>query len=187
MRGFMTVLLVLAILTFVSCAGNKPEPTPDAPKDPLPIRIVDFPGQTLLIRAYTGPFAEMGDKITEFITFIGEQGIEVTGDLGGAFFDNPAVTPPEETRYEIRIPVAPGTAVPAPYEVMVTEPMTTAAVLLIGDYKSIATRYPDIYTWIAENGYGPAGPLMEVYLEHPGSGATPAEYETEVHIPVVPK
>ena len=61
MRGFTTALLVLTILTFVSCAGNKPEPTPDAPKNPLPIRVVEFPGQTLLIRAYTGPFAEMGD------------------------------------------------------------------------------------------------------------------------------
>ncbi len=185
MRGIMAAPLVLTILMSLSCAGNRPEPAPDAPKDPLPIRVVDFPGQTLLVLACTGPFAGMDDKITEFIDFIGERGIETTGDLGGAFFDNPAETPPGETRYEIRIPVAPGTVVAPPYRVMVTEPMTTAAVLLIGDYESIATRYPDIYRWIEENGYVPAGPLMEVYLEHAGSGATAAEYQTEVHVPVI--
>lgn len=187
MRRLTTILLILTVVTFAGCAGNKPETEPEVAKKPLPIRVVQFPRQTLLVRKYTGPFSEMSNQINGFINFIAEQDIRTTGDLGGAFFDDPAVTPPDETRYELRIPVEAGIVVPAPYEVIVTEPMTTAAVLLLGDYESIATLYPDIYTWIEEHGYVPAGPLMEIYLEHPGSGAAPDEYETEVHVPVVTK
>lgn len=187
MRREIMILLVLTFVTVTACAGNKPETTPEVTKKSLPIRVVQFPGQTLLIRKVTGPFSEMSNQINDFINFLAEQDIRTTGDLGGALFDNPAVTPPEETRYEIRIPVEPGTVATAPYEVIVTEPMSTAAVLLLGDYESIARFYPDIYAWIDENGYVPAGPLMEIYLEHPGSGAAPEDYETEVHVPVMPK
>ena len=185
MRGFTGIVLALTLVTLSSCAGNRPEAAPEPGRQPLPIRVVPFPGQTLLTRSCTGPYGEIDEKIKEFIDFIGAEGIETTGDLGGAFYDDPAVTRPEETRYEIRIPVASGTIVPAPYEVQVTPPMTTAAVLLIGDYEGIATLYPDIYEWIGNNGYEPAGPLMEIYLVHPGSGVPPEEYETEVHVPVV--
>ena len=188
MRGLVVTLLPLLALSIVfvaACAGS-PDPVPPE-HDPLPIRVVQFPGQTILTRAYTGSFSEIGDRITEFIAFLVEQNIEVTGDLGAAFFDDPATTPPEETRYEIRIPVAPETAVAAPFEIKVMEPLNTAAVLLIGSYESISDRYSEIYTWVDENGYVPAGPLMEIYLVHPGSDVPPEQYETEVHVPVMPK
>ncbi len=184
MRGPVITLLALPLVLFVSCAGSV-DPVPE--HDPLPVRVVQFPGQTILTRAYTGSFSEIGGRITEFIAFLVEEKIEVTGDLGAAFYDDPATTPPEETRYEIRIPVAPETVVVAPWEIKRMDPMDTAAVLLIGSYETIAGRYPEIYTWIDENGYVPAGPLMEVYLVHPGSDVPPEQYETEVHVPVMVK
>ncbi len=183
MRGLVVALLALSVVFVAACAGS-PDPVPEPEQDPLPIRVVQFPGQTILTRAYTGPFSEIGSRITDFIAFLVEENIEVTGDLGAALFDDPATTPPEETRYEIRIPVAPETVVVAPYEIKVMDPVDTAAVLLIGSYESIAGRYEEIYTWIDENGYVPDGPLMEVYLLHPGSDVPPEQFETEVHVPV---
>ncbi len=59
--------------------------------------------------------------------------------------------------------------------------------VLIGPYESISERYVEIMTWIDENGYVPAGPLLEIYLVHRGSGVDPRFFETEVHIPVAPK
>ena len=184
MRYMTACLLLLIVALVASCAGS-PEPAPEAAKAQLPIRVVHFPQQTLLIRAHTGPFAEIGAKIKEFLNYLGTTGIEPTGDLGGAFFDDPNTTPPEETRYEIRIPVVAGTAAEEPYEVRTTEAMKTAAVLLVGSYERISKMYPNLYAWVEANGYVPAGPLMEIYLVHPGSGVTPGEYQTEVHIPVV--
>jgi effector-binding domain-containing protein len=184
MRYMTACLLILTVVLVASCAGS-PEPPPEVAKAQLPIRVVHFPEQTLLIRAHTGPFAEISTSIDEFLNYLGTTGIEPTGDLGGAFFDDPATTPPEETRYEIRIPVVAGTAAEEPYEVRTTEAMKTAAVLLVGSYERISKMYPAVYAWVEANGYVPAGPLMEIYLVHPGSGVTPGEYQTEVHIPVV--
>ena len=62
--------------------------------------------------------------------------------------------------------------------------MRTATVVLRGDFRRIVRRYPEIFEWIAENGYEVAGPLIEVYLVTPDVESSPAGYRTEVHVPV---
>ncbi len=114
------------------------------------------------------------------------KGIPPEGDLMGIFHDDPATTPPSETRYEIWLPVAPGTKVEPPFAVKKVPAVTVAAVGLDGPYEVIARRYPDLYRWIRENGWVPAGPLMEVYLVHAGSGLPPERYRTDVMVPVEP-
>jgi effector-binding domain-containing protein len=38
--------------------------------------------------------------------------------------------------------------------------------------------------WISENGYRPAGPGREIYLVSPESAQNPADYQTEVALPI---
>ena len=80
MRYMTACLLILTVVLVASCAGS-PDPAPEVAKAPLPIRVVPFPEQSLLIRAHTGPFAEISTSIDEFLNYLGTTGIEPTGDL----------------------------------------------------------------------------------------------------------
>lgn len=184
MRKSAWCVFVLVVSSLVSCrSGNK---APESPVDPLPIRVVELPAATHIVRAHVGAYEEMGDNFGAFIAFLDGNGIVPQGDLMGVYLDDPSKAPHGQCRYEIRMPVLPGTQVQAPYEIRLMPRTTTAAVVLLGDYPGIARRYGEIYEWISANGWQVAGPMMEVYLVHPGSGVSPDQYETEVHIPVVP-
>ena len=64
--------------------------------------------------------------------------------------------------------------------------MTVARTLHVGPYEDLGAAYRALTEWIDRNGLEAAGPVQERYLNGPGDGATPAEYRTEVEIPVVP-
>ena len=184
MRTAAAAVVLLCTVMLLSC-GTPPK-SPDSDQARLPVRIVELPEATHLSRAHVGSYEESGENFGAFMEFIGAHGIIPQGDLMGVLLDDPSRTPHGQCRYEVRIPVLPGTQVPAPYEVKTVPPATTAAVVLLGDYPEIAKRYGEIYEWIDANGWEPAGPIMEIYLVHPGSGVPPDQYETEVHIPVLP-
>jgi AraC family transcriptional regulator len=170
---------LLLLVALGACAGS-----PEAPRSRLPIRVVTIPSRTVLALPHQGPYREMEPVVDRYVDYLEAQGIPPEGDLMAAFFDDPGKVPEAETRYEIRIPVAAGTKAEAPFLVKELPQSTTTAVTLRGDYAKIAKRYGEIYDWIDENGYEPAGPLIEVYLIHRGAGVPPSEYRTEVHVPV---
>lgn len=185
MKRVVVPVLVVCLFLVAGCrsAGRKAK-GPEGPA--LPVTIQTLPSQTVLTLAHTGPYEGMEETIDRLFSFMEQQGIQPTGELMGAFYDDPMNTPAEECRYEVRIPVAPGTAADAPFEVKTVPPTQTAGVTLVGSYEKISEEYGKLYTWIREHGYRPAGPLLEVYLVHPGSGVAPSEYETEVHVPIEP-
>lgn len=185
MKRIVLPVLVVCLFLVAGCrsAGKKA----DGPRSTeLPATIQTLPSQTVLALAHTGPYEGMTETIDRLFSFMEQQGIQPTGELMGVFWDDPMNTPAEECRYEVRIPVAPGTEVDAPFVVKTIPPTATAGVALVGSYEKIAEEYGKLYTWIREHGYRVAGPLVEVYLVHPGSGVPPAEYQTEVHVPIEP-
>ena len=66
-------------------------------------------------------------------------------------------------------------------------PATMAARMLhIGPYDTIGGAYAAVEAWTHEHGYEPSGPVRECYLNGPGDGVSPAEYRTEVLLPIAP-
>lgn len=53
-----------------------------------------------------------------------------------------------------------------------------------GPYGSIGAAYDAIHGWLREQGHRPQGPPREIYLVGPGQDITPAEYRTEIDVPV---
>ena len=67
-------------------------------------------------------------------------------------------------------------------------PIDKAACLVFqGAYEGLSDGYRGLLTWTEANGYSSAGPGREIYLHGPGQTADPAEYVTELQLPVTRK
>jgi len=64
--------------------------------------------------------------------------------------------------------------------------MTVARTLHVGPYEELGAAYRALTEWINHHGLESAGPVQERYLNGPGDRVTPAEYRTEIEIPIVP-
>ena len=53
-----------------------------------------------------------------------------------------------------------------------------------GSYDTMAEAYNRLLTWIEANGYRICGPNREVYIKGPGLLTKPANYVTELQVPV---
>ena len=53
-----------------------------------------------------------------------------------------------------------------------------------GPYEGIGAAMGRVFAWMQPHGLIPAGSPMFVYLKGPGTAATPADYVTEIHVPV---
>ena len=64
--------------------------------------------------------------------------------------------------------------------------MTVARTLHVGRYEDLEPAYAAVTAWVTRNGFVPAGPVQERYLNGPGDQVSPSEYRTEIEIPVAP-
>jgi effector-binding domain-containing protein len=55
----------------------------------------------------------------------------------------------------------------------------------VGPYEDLGGAYRALTEWIDRNGLEVAGPVQERYLNGPGDLVSPAEYRTEVEIPII--
>ncbi len=67
------------------------------------------------------------------------------------------------------------------------EPVTAVKVTLKGDYKNLAEAYAKGQQYVAQNGYKPhpSAKMFEVYATDPGLVPNPAEWITEIYIPII--
>lgn len=59
-----------------------------------------------------------------------------------------------------------------------------AYTLHVGPYEAIGAAYEALYGWIAQHGHTRLGPPREIYLVGPGPEMRPAEYRTELEVPI---
>lgn len=60
-----------------------------------------------------------------------------------------------------------------------------ARTLHVGPYEELGAAYAALTDWIERHGFETSGPMQERYLNGPGEVASPADFRTEVEIPVV--
>jgi len=87
------------------------------------------------------------------------------------------------------------TAIPVNERIIVTEgdvfcgymePLTAVKTVLIGDYTNLAEAYQKAQEYVAQNNLivDPGKKMFEVYSNDPGSVPNPAEWRTEIYVPV---
>jgi effector-binding domain-containing protein len=86
---------------------------------------------------------------------------------------------------EVCVPVATLVSATGGVQSRVLPAMTVARTLHIGPYEMLGSAYDAVTAWIRGRGFELAGPMRERYLNGPGDNVSPAEYQTEVEIPVV--
>jgi effector-binding domain-containing protein len=86
---------------------------------------------------------------------------------------------------EVCVPVPDSVSATASIQARILPAMTVAHTLHVGPYEDLGVAYGALMDWIRRSGLEPAGPVQERYLNGPGDLVPPAEYRTEVEIPIV--
>jgi effector-binding domain-containing protein len=87
---------------------------------------------------------------------------------------------------EVCVPVAEPLVGDGPVVSRVLPPTDIAVLLHVGPYDRLHEAYAALEAWIADHGFHVSDAVREVYLNSPAEVASPAEYRTEIRMPVEP-
>jgi len=176
-RFFFVSCLILGVFVFTQLGCEKKAEE----KKPYEILIKTTKKMTICYLEHVGPYDQAGalfGQLGEYAAFK-----ELTGDVVGIYYDDPATVPAESLRSEIGIVVPEGFMPDSGYGVQEIPVQKVVYAILKGPYAEIAKEYPSMFKWIEEKGHKVSGPVMEIYLEA-GPGVPPEQFVTEVQIPI---
>ena len=133
-----------------------------------------------------GPFQQIPAKIMEFMGAFFKQGLRPAGDLFAMYFNSPAEVPEAELKWLIGMPVPAGAAPAEPLKKGEFNYPKVAVCVHVGPYDKASETYAKLMAFIDENGWKPAGPALEKYLDNPQTTA-PEKLRTEIMMPVAQK
>lgn len=124
--------------------------------------------------------------------FLGKAFGEVFGRLG-LLGVSPAGPPfviyhqfgPQEVDAEVCVPVSGPVEACGRIRARIIPAMTVARTLHVGPYEELGGAYIALDAWIERGGLEAVGPLQERYLNRPGDEVMPADYQTEIEIPIL--
>ena len=127
----------------------------------------------------------------EVPTFIGTAFDELFGHLGRLGVQ-PAGAPlvlyhafgPDGVDADVCVPVAGPVPASGRIEIHVLPPVTCVRTLHVGPYDALSGAYAALTDWIDDHGFRPDGPVRERYLNGPGEATDPADFRTDIEMPV---
>lgn len=91
---------------------------------------------------------------------------------------------PDDIDVEIGVPVMNAVAVGGGLNASDLPGERVASTTHIGSYGAIGGAYEELFNWIHEHGLETAGPPREIYIVGPAQTDRPAEYVTEIDVPI---
>jgi len=134
----------------------------------------------------TGPYSQIQAKIGEFMQAYMSQGLGSFSGLMALYFNAPGQVPEAQLKWRIGSPIGKDAEPAAPLKKDVFDYPKVAFCLHVGPYEKVAGTYAKLTAFMEKNGWKPAGPGMEIYLDDPQSTA-PDKLRTEIYMPVVKK
>ena len=151
----------------------------------VPVEVRDFPEQEYLGKRFTSVAGSVGSDVQAAFA-----GLYARIQAGGAAPAGPpfllASQPTLRGKLEIEVG-APCVPVPEPETGQhrgLIAAGTAAVAVFRGPYDQVGPVYAALYEWAGRNHRRPAGPPREVYLNSPDEVAGPADYLTEVILPI---
>ncbi|HTW90339.1 MAG TPA: GyrI-like domain-containing protein [bacterium] len=170
--SFTISLMVVAMM--VGCGGGqKPAPQVQKPAEPVfSAQVMTVDSSMVASIAKMGPYADAGKAVADLAAAVQTQKLTSVDGPFGVYYDNPATVKPESCRYEVCVKVAPGTKAvkldkKTGFSVKEMPAAMVAVTQYMGPYDQVAPVYQNLYKWIADNKYQPAGPMVEWYLSDP--------------------
>ncbi|HVO77157.1 MAG TPA: GyrI-like domain-containing protein, partial [Candidatus Bathyarchaeia archaeon] len=105
----------------------------------------------------------------------------------GVYYNSPGDVPVEKLKWDLGFALPAGKTAVAPLVLKKWEYTKMASLKYTGEYggQPMVNAYARLYKWIGENGYKPAGPLMETYLNAPSQDEKGMWFGTmEIVVPV---
>jgi effector-binding domain-containing protein len=152
------------------------------------IQIVDLPAQAVLGLRRRGPYSHIPEMLMEVFAVIMEKGaipagppVFVCRQIAVAEVEQAVAS--GDADLEVAFPVANRVKPVGDVEYYELPGGRFARILHRGPYGQCTGTYERLYAWIAEQGFGIAGPIREQYLNDP-SEVAPEEILTEILVPV---
>jgi DNA-binding transcriptional MerR regulator len=158
--------------------------------EPTRIAIRQVAAQTALSLSAGSSYEDRGRMVGKLIlrlyAALGEADVAPAGPPLAQFLDSE--TDDENANDMViraAVPVTSYESRPAPpLEVSVFPAELAAAVVHTGPYSGLLRAFQTLSAWVADHGHEAAGALREVYLVGPGGGGSPADYKTELLLPI---
>jgi effector-binding domain-containing protein len=155
----------------------------------LPAQEVKIEDATPFAYAYLecrGSYAQIPAKINEFMGAFFGQGLMPQGSFFAMYLNAPAEVKEEELQWRLGFPLAADAQVAAPLQKGECRAAKVAVTIHAGPYDKVSGSYAKVFAFIADQGFQPAGPCIEKYLNNPMQ-VKPEELRTEINVPVQKK
>jgi DNA gyrase inhibitor GyrI/signal transduction histidine kinase len=149
----------------------------------LPVEIKTAPAFDAVVLPMHGPFSQHDAAIARLRAGLRAAGIEPIGAVFGRYANDPAQVREEDLRWEVGYAVPHGTRVVPPFEGRTFGALLVATLRLHGPYAESGRNWPDLFEWLAKNGYYANGESLAFW----GGTSTPDGLytpETELRVPV---
>ena len=130
-----------------------------------------------------GPFDKMQEAIGSLLQEMRAQNVIPGGPMIGVYINSPAQVKPEDLQWEIGFPVTSQALIQPPLEKKEWNFTQVVASLHQGPYDKAGETIQKMLEWMDANGYFPAGPLLERYMDMNPEELKPEELKTEIWIP----
>jgi AraC family transcriptional regulator len=134
-----------------------------------------------------GSYQQIPEKIGIFMQSFFQQGLAPLGNFFGMYLNSPAQVKEEELQWRLGFPVAAEAAVAAPLSKGDCKATKIAVYLHVGPYEKVGDAYGKIFAFIEAQGYKPAGPTIEKYMDMNPTAVKPEDLRTEINVPVEKK
>jgi len=116
-----------------------------------------------------GSFDKHGNAFQNLYQQAGTQGLPMTAVPFGIYWNDPRSVPVDSLKWELGFALPEARTLTAPLVLKKWEYPLTASIFFEGVYGSEAqtAAYGKLFAWIGQNGYKPAGPLMEKFISMP--------------------
>lgn len=115
--------------------------------------------------AHKGPYQNLGSVYQNFQSWLGAKKIQPGGFFREIGYDNPMITPPEECRQEVCVPIAGDIASDDNVQIKHFPELTVASVVHRGglDFASLGPAYQSLMGWAAAEGKQTTYSIMTYY------------------------
>jgi effector-binding domain-containing protein len=172
------VFFVLAVFLLAPAFGAA-QAQSETPK----ITLLELQPFTYVCIPHKGPYSDIPQVTGALMQAMGSQRLfPPTGPMMGVYYNAPGGSP-SELAWEIGFPVSAQASAQKPLEKKSWAFTTVASATHVGPYDQTAALIPKVMSWLAAQGYAPAGPVVERYLDRDPSKLKPSELRTELWIP----
>ncbi len=130
------------------------------------IQVKEVEPMTVMSLAFTGPYDQSSQKMEELMSWLLRVGHPYSAPPMGLYYDNPATAAPDALRAEVCLPIEEECEPGDDIERKEVPGATVACLTKEGTPAEVAALYPDIFAWMAENGYEYAEgePTREIFV-----------------------